>query len=241
MRNASRRQKFEGFDFQVPVCGTKELLGPLVTWDGNGRAQINPIIQSVFNSVNAEESNWFVSVVQGNHYNRVGMLCKGQPFDFVLPEQPDFPLKEEAFILPFDAIFEAVFEDMKQGELFLRTIGRKGIGDRTFVAGPPPPSIDLAVFRKMLSDEGLFNDLASPFTRLKLWYVQNLIYKKVCRDAGVRFVSGEIDGTQDESGFLLPEFVKDAVHANWKWSTEYIKKLMRIIEQIKSEERVKIA
>lgn len=241
LRNASKRQEFEGFDFQVPVCGTKELTGSLITWNGDGRAQINPIIQRVFNSAIADESNWFVSAVQGNHYNRVGMLCKGKPFDFVLPSYPDFPLREDAAILPFDAVWEAVHEDMAQSELLYRAIGENSYGMRTFVAGPPPPSKDLAVFRTMLKDDKHFDDLASPFTRLKLWYVQNLVYSKICEDTKVRFLSGNLENTRDEHGFLLPEFIKDAVHANWKWSTLYIHELMRVITQIKSEEEVESA
>lgn len=160
----------------------------------------------------------------GNQHN-LFLFAPSPMFDFVLASRPGLPVLETARLLP-EALVRAFFRPTFTilGGLLAETAGK---GQRTFVLGTPPPKADEARIRAFLCREAFFLGLAAerglspasaPLTpalvRYKLWCVLQESMAEMARAHGAVFVDIPPE-TQDEHGFLLPEFwVPDSTHAN---------------------------
>lgn len=229
----------EGFEFEAPLCGTKEMPGPLVHFQGDQkRPHLTPLLVALFNRLTPSPDLWLLSMVQGNHYNQLGMLTSGQAFDFSSPDGPETPFDENATHLPYGAVKAAMERQMASLTHYLRRLKVSDFSDQMLIAGTPPPPKDTEVFKPMLDEKGLMPELTSPYVRLKLWRLQNRVYAKMCKDAGLRYIPAELPHAADAEGFLLPEYVKDAVHANGPWAALYLKKVAEEIATIRESRDV---
>ncbi|OWK24289.1 hypothetical protein AJ87_24235 [Rhizobium yanglingense] len=92
LRAAFRTKAFQpsspNFEVVIPLCGTKQFPGDVITYDAKGSEQINSALLSTLNGNPQTEQQdvYLASVCQGNAYNAIGLLIDGQPFDFVVPE-----------------------------------------------------------------------------------------------------------------------------------------------------------
>ena len=63
-----------------------------------------------------------VSMVQGNHYNVIGLVQDGAQFDFVLPGREDLPVLPGAQIILYGAVRDTIVNEMKELEALLRRL-----------------------------------------------------------------------------------------------------------------------
>lgn len=217
---------------EVPVCGTKELPGPLTFQTDNGKNRLNPIIMALMHKHAAGEDTaetWMICMVQGNYYNQVGMLVEGDLFDFILSSQPDLPLEQDAIVLPEAAVRDALKLQMASLNTALPALANSPFGTRTILVGPPPPMKGTAEIEKKLATmaEGSTGNLfISPAAvRLKLWHLQNEIASGMCQSTSISYHKGGMHGTTDEDGYLKQGLVKDAPHANHKYASELLSAL----------------
>lgn len=226
VRRALRSWQDPDLDFEVPVCGTKELTGQLVYQDHKGADRLNPILAALINRYSGgddEAETWFVSMVQGNYYNQLGMFVEGSLFDFVLKGHAEYPLAPGAVVLPVEAVREALSARMTGLKSYLPLMARSPFGSRLLVIGTPPPPASDELLAKTLEEQAQEDLLVSPaFVRLKLWHLQNEIVQSYCDGNGVFYLRGDLPGTQSPEGFLLPKHVKDSVHANHFYSRKLL-------------------
>lgn len=229
----------DGFEFQAPLCGTKEMPGPLVYFQGEKqRPHLTPVLVALLNRLTPSPDLWLLSMVQGNYYNQLGMLTSGQPFDFIDPGEPEAPFDETALHLPYGAVKAAVERQMANLTHYLRRLKVSDFSEQMLIAGTPPPPRDTEVFKPMLEEKGLMAELTPPHVRLKLWRLQDEIYARMSDEAGLRYVSAAMTHAQDGDGYLLPEYVKDAVHANGPWAALYLKKVAEEVTAIRESRNV---
>lgn len=230
VRRAIAAPLVERVRFEAPICGTQEMPGPLLYWDGQKRPQLNAVLAALLNRLSPSPDLWLLSMVQGNHYNQLGMLTSGVPFDFVLPTAPDLPFDAEALNLPFMAVKAALEAQMAPMPTYLDRLRATEFAPQILIAGVSPPPHDSLIFKPMLEEKDLMPELSSPYVRLKLWRLQNEILEEACRARGLVYLSGDILGTQDEEGFLSPAYVKDAVHSNGEWAQMFLRSVADHIE-----------
>ena len=221
----------------APICGTKELPSGLVMTDDLGKTVLNPIVTALLHRIIAGPElarTWLVSMTQGNFYNQFGMVVPGAGFDFVLDSHPDLPLDDQAVLLPCGAVHEALARQMQAMATGAAMLGRQPLEGRVILIGPPPPPRDEAQIAKLLAAQGGADDgvrISAAMTRLKLWHLQNTISARICAEAGVHYLAGDLPGVQDEDGFLRPEFIKDAVHANHGHAAHLLNEIAAIMTQ----------
>lgn len=211
------------------LCGTNEFPGPLISKHPNGSTIVNAAFVSAFNSVKFDDETHMVLVVQGNNYNALGMFVEGQRFDFVLPKDTGMPLTDDATILPVDSMRRMIQVTNSEFVPFLKRVGKMQ-SNKPIVVGPPPPvrgeeEIRALMDKRPKTDGKLL--ISAPFVRLKLWYLQTEFVAAHCLENGAIFINGALENTVDDDGFLLDEYVRDAVHAN----ADYSRLLLQHIEK----------
>lgn len=236
VRGVINRPLADGYAFEAPICGTKEMPGPLLYWDHRKKPRLTAVLAALLNRLTPSPDLWLLSMVQGNYYNQLGMLTFGQPFDFISPDASDLPFENTAVHLPYLAVKAAMEAQMANLRIYLERLKNTDFGAQTLIAGVSPPPRDMVHFKPMLEEKGLMTDLSPAHVRLKLWRLQDQIYANICKKQGVEYVSGFISEAQDEDGYLSPEYVKDAVHANGEWAALYLKKVAAAITRRRERE-----
>jgi hypothetical protein len=209
----------------APLCGTKEMPGPIVLRDLNGRWHLTATLSALMHAISARDdapTTCLMSMLQGNHYNQIGMIASGGAFDFVLPSHCDLPLSRTATLLPYKAVRAMLIEAMSEVREYTSLMSRSCFASRTIIAGAPPPVRDDTLILELLKRGQITDPPSAPHVRLKLWLLQNQIYTELCHGTPLTYLPATPEGTQDAEGFLLPKFVKDAVHANGKWGAQYL-------------------
>lgn len=242
-----------GVTAEVPVCGTKELPGPVIYLQPGTKPALNPVIIALLNKAQARPTasgTWAVSMVQGNFFNQLGMVTSARHFDFVLDSHPDLPLTPGATILPCAAVRRVLAQQMAEFQAYAPILARTAFHDRMILVGPPPPprgeqeiAALLAADPKGTTQAALITPalitpaLITPaFTRLKLWHLQNQLAAGYCAAARLQYLAGDLasylagdlSGVQDADGFILPDFIKDAVHANHTYAAILLHRLAQI-------------
>lgn len=216
-------------DHITQLCGTNEFPGPLISQHLNGSPIVNAAFISAFNSAKFDDNTHLVLVVQGNNYNALGMFVEGQKFDFVLPKKAHIPLTEDAVVLPVDSVRRMIQITNSEFVPFLKRVAKMP-SNKPIVVGPPPPVRGEAEIRVLMDKQAGKSDntlISPPFVRLKLWHLQTEFTAAHCLENGATFVSGALEDTVDEDGFLLDAYVRDAAHAN----ADYSRLLLQFIEQ----------
>lgn len=155
------------------------------------------------------------SMVGGAVHNIMGLVQHPEPFDFVLPADPDLPIDKSATHLPVAAIESAM---MRQLQEYLDIIGlvRQVATGRVFHFEPPPPFKDNA---RLVADVpwAFFPDLTTqvspPSLRYKFWRLASQLVRDYCMSHDVEFVQIPLS-VIDRDGYLRPEYYGDAMHVN---------------------------
>lgn len=157
-----------------------------------------------------------VSAAGGSAHDMLGLAQHPQPFDLVLPEEPDLPLTSGARIVSHAAVDAAVRGLMEPEQLDLvRLLARP---DRRVVHIEPPPVIgDDARLSAQLMDMPFVPPgspgPSPPWLRYKLWRVHSAIVREACAAAGVVFAPAPAAAMAD-GRFLRPELYERPCHAN---------------------------
>jgi hypothetical protein len=159
------------------------------------------------------------SAIGGNQFNAFGMIQHTTPFDFVEPELPQAPLREDALKIPV-AVLEQMFTGFiggKDGTQLLRL--RRAFGGRFFHLAPPPPKEDDAFVLRTADTYFRERNIAMArvnpaYLRLKLWLLQVRVTEAFCRENDIGMLRPPAEA-KTTSGFLAPNYYgTDATHAN---------------------------
>lgn len=214
----------------VLLCGTSEFPDDVVLYDSSGKERLNPCLISALRHHSANDPavmNILVSVVQGNYYNNVALVQEpGESFDFVVPGHEHLPLNDTVQAVPYTAISESIANAAKSFPSYIKRLSGLGYKRAFHIGAPPPPaSNDLIIeeFRNRVDDVDHI-EVVEPYVRQKLWIAQNAFMNAYCRKYGITYISAP-EKAITEDGFLKPEYIKDSVHGNAKYSVLVLQKV----------------
>lgn len=171
----------------------------------------------------------------GSHYWNWSLTPGPAPFDFVDPEADDAaPLIGE--MVPYDIV---------------RALARQSLGHATqvvdFVLGlgarpllqflPPPPIRDLTpdvglpAQRKSLAELVESTGISPPSFRMKMWRMCRAAMLEAFGKYGIPCIDGPA-GALDAGGYLRPEFIGDALHANSEWGRLQMRHLLDVPDRV---------
>lgn len=161
----------------------------------------------------------------GNQQNQWFLFAPRPMFDFALASRPDLPVESEADLVSEAMVRELFWPSLAILAAMVEELVR--LDARIVLLGTPPPKRSADLIKGFLEKEPLLVKLAAEkgysmtdvevtpaIIRLKLWRVIQDMMAELAAANGGAFVEVPPE-TQDELGFLLPEFwAPDATHAN---------------------------
>lgn len=148
----------------------------------------------------------------------IGLRRHPQPFDFVLPEQPDLPIDPEAELIPSAALATALKKKKDAYGYYniLDRIAAVAKGPVYQFEWPPPAADEWLVNRVSARQRSGRSGRELPvnrFLRYKLWRLTSQTLREHTAKLGFTFVPHP-PAAADEEGFLRIEYVRNASHAN---------------------------
>lgn len=178
-------------------------------------------------------SGMLVSTIGGNQHQAFGLVQHPEPFDFHDPVSGG-PIGQGAHILPYHAIWDVFERGLRGGDGTRLQRLKKAARGRCLHLTPPPPKQDAQhILRKFETDfaaKGILELGVTPApVRLKLWKLQVRVTQHLCKEWGIELLPPP-EGTQDPTGFLLPEFyADDATHANAPYGERVLQQLEAVL------------
>lgn len=197
--------------------------------DQSGNYILNPqLTRLVDERVPKTYQRVFVSMFGGNAHNALTLLEHPKPFDFILPEQPDYSRVFGARLLPHGLISRFIFKLAEGYMLNLATL-KNAFPDPVFhIESPPPIGDDQYILDNL---DHYFRDQAENPTpapralRYKLWRLHSGMIRAHAEAHGVQFMPSPVDAVDGE-GFLLPsDYANDATHAGPVYGLRVLKQL----------------
>ena len=232
-----RRALLSGFSSgvyrpEVLLCGTREFPGGGWVRTTGGQPMLSPVLLSALHTAEIRASDWLISLVGGNYFNQVGMVFVDQEFDFVLARRPELPLNKSATFLPESAVRGVLKQHLDDFLSYAKLLAAHSNPDQTIVVGPPPPASTLEEISSLIAADQKASRgkvrPASPWVRLKLWSLQEEEMREICQMTKLNYCSGAED-VSDDDGFLLREYVRDGVHANFEYANVVLDKIGKLI------------
>ena len=170
------------------------------------------------------------SAVGGAAHNMLALVVHPRAFDFVLPERPALPLMEGAEVLPYAAVRDAMAALVQEYLDIIRLVRRTAKG-RVFHIDAPPPLEDSG---RILQDvpwmffQDLTRKVAPAPLRWKCWRLHSDLVEAFCRAEGIQ-VLGAPTESMEASGFLKPEFYRDAMHVQDSYGALVLRQMKAVL------------
>jgi hypothetical protein len=179
------------------------------------------------------EADLVFSCFGGNAHNILGLVRHPRPYDFVLEDEPERPMAEDAEIVPAALIEDAL---AKQGGFpetiwCLRALRQAYRG--TLVHCESPPQIPSEAH--LLKYAGVFKEKFDQFgvapaeLRYKLWRLHSRLIRRECDALGILFLDAPPEMV-DAQGFLVePAWNPDTTHGNAVYGMAVIRQLTALV------------
>ena len=160
----------------------------------------------------------FVCVIGGNQHAVFSTIRHPVPFDFVMPDHPEF-ITSGPELIPYRTLYGYFLTALRDGDGQMIAALRRSTSARMFHLVAPPPKRDNNWIEQhhdtLFASEGIASSgVSEPALRMKFWHLQNDALAQICGELGIELI-GPPSGACDEFGFLLPEYYAgDATHAN---------------------------
>jgi len=199
---------------------------PEVEGDGDD-ARFAPALVDGIREQLARHSPLVASASGGNVHNGFALIRHPRPYDFLLSGEHGPALDPAAEPIPEAQVRAALEAGLVRDRLRLREIKRIA-GDVVQLESPPPVADSgwiAAQADAYFKDRGLGElGVAPPGLRYKIWRLHSQIVADYCAGIGLRFLPVPPE-TQDENGFLKPEYAGDATHGNEAFGEAVIRAL----------------
>jgi hypothetical protein len=199
--------------------------------DPAGGYQINPELVDLVNErVPPDYKRVFISMFGGNAHNALTLLEHPEPFDFILPGQPNCPRVPNAQLLPYDFLGRFIHSMAAVYMLNLETLYKAFKDPIIHIESPPPIGDDQFVMDNL--DQYFAGQYEDPrpaprWLRYKLWRLHSALVSEHAKALGVDFLPAPSD-SMDSEGFLVREdYGTDATHAGPNYA-------LRVMKQIES-------
>ncbi len=198
---------------------------------GIGGFDWSPALQAELDKAGLEADLVF-SCCGGNAHNILGLVRHPRPYDFVLEDEPDRPISNDAEIVPAALVEDALACQGGFPETIwcLRALRQAYKGLLVHCESPPQiPSEDhllqyAGVFKEKFDQHGV----APAELRYKLWRLHSRLIRRECEVLGITFVDAPPE-MLDAQGFLVEQaWNPDATHANTVYGMAVIRQLIAL-------------
>ncbi|KKC26968.1 hypothetical protein [Sphingomonas sp. SRS2] len=199
---------------------------PELVGEGNDAVFTGALAETIRDQID-RHAPLVASASGGNVHNGFALIRHPRPYDFLLSEEDGPPLDPEAEPISEMLVRAVLEEGLARDRIRLREI-RRVAGEVNQLESPPPLADSEAIAAQAeayFKDRGIGNlGVASPGLRYKIWRLHSRIVAGYCAELGMRFLPVPRE-TQDEKGFLLPQFGGDATHGNRDYGEAVIRQL----------------
>jgi hypothetical protein len=170
------------------------------------------------------------SQIGGNVHQFFGLFEHPEPFDFILPDQPQLPCGAGALLLPYGYCARTLLTRMSGNFAALAAL-RNSVSGVVHHLESPPPVEDSAYCQASLPPvfrEPAYQGLrvAAPVFRYKVWRLHSTVIRQECERLGIHFIPCPPE-SMDEHGFLRRPFMtEDPLHANELYGALVLKQIL---------------
>lgn len=183
---------------------------------GGGHLVPNPHLDKLIDEeIPSEHRRAYVSMFGGNAHNALTLLEMDEPFDVILPSEPDLPRLPGRRLIPYDAVRAFIEYQARFHIMNTSVMSQRKDGPLFHIESPPPigdnhyVSLHLENYFKEQGDR----PITPPLLRYKLWRVHSQIVREACEAYGVTFIPAPDEGMLDGK-WLRPEgYSGDSTHA----------------------------
>lgn len=176
--------------------------------------------------INAKAYQSLVLSIGGGPHIFLGLPQSPEPFDFILPSEPDLPLQQNARILPYDSVVALIHSRNQQHWPTFKALRANFEGPIFHLDYPPPVPGKWALrhplkFAKIFDEQGV-----SPLSlRYKLWRVNLASMAEILSASSVQRLEVPADMLDSDGAMAHKALYRDPVHANGKYGRAVIQQL----------------
>ncbi len=231
MRSAAKtRREADPDRLRTRVIHTVEpQYAPELVGEGE-EAHFAPVLVETIRDQIARHDPLVASASGGNVHNAFALIRHPRPYDFLLSAEEGPPLDPEAEPITEALVRAALVAGLERDRLRLREI-RRVAGNFVQLESPPPVADGGYIAKRA---DAFFKDraiadlgVAPAALRYKIWRLHSHIVAGYCAALGVSFLPVPRE-TQDDGGFLKPEYAGDATHGNEAYGEAVIRSLEAI-------------
>lgn len=184
---------------------------------------LNPVIRA---KVVQSGAQFVLMASGGNEHNLIGVSGEPGPFDFVLPEDPYGEIDPTARIVPAALVRAAMARRLADCFALLRAMAQEA-GVPVLQIEPPPPVPDEDLILRALAERNVTTGVRPRRLRYKLWRLQSMLYREVCRDSGVTFLPCPPEAMTADGMMAREAWGADGTHANAWYGERVIRQIER--------------
>lgn len=191
--------------------------------------QLNPRLAEI---IAQERPGAVLLCVHGNEHIALSVVRRHEPIDFILGENPDLALEEDATLLTEAAIRETLRERMNETFAIVSAVKRATSAPLVCIEPPPPlPDTQILAYPKEFFRKAVDSAKLSPeLFRHKVWRVQSALYREICATHGVAFVAVPQQLISPPGVLAREAWGADATHANAVFGAAMIDQAIRLME-----------
>ncbi|WP_143074752.1 hypothetical protein [Methylobacterium sp. ap11] len=174
------------------------------------------------------EETVIVSTMTGNENHIISLLKNEDPFDFILPDEEDLPLEENANIISYDIMYRMILNRVEQWWPFVR--GLKKLTERRIMQVSPVPPIGdndriLEKLDQYFKENSENPEISSKILRYKTWRLLSKILQDLCEKDDVEFVPVPQSMLEDGKFLSRDGWYTDATHGSPEYSKSVLKEI----------------
>lgn len=191
---------------------------PWVKIEDRGYAYNDKLTRDLSELVDEQRTDVVIASVWGNQHFTLGIVNHAEPFDFILPSNPDLRRVPGSRIVPYEVV-RSLAQQRFELELGLIPLVQGFTDLPIFVTSAPPV---IGIDSKILASTGSVEldakiaefGLAPAVFRYKIWRLCESVVKDYCEKNGVGFIPAP-EESYDAEGYLLERYWwSDPLHAN---------------------------
>jgi hypothetical protein len=206
-----------------------EITGPML-WADSRHYGYDPTTDSLKPQVIEDIAGGPVfSALGGFAHALLGLVQHPEPFDFILPDAPDMPLIDGAYLVPYAVARDVVAEHLASYHRYMELVRQATDEAMYHLAAPPVLRDDETVLADVPWGRPNFpksGNVSPASLRWKLWHLANGLTRQFSEANDIRFIECP-RSAMDEEGYLRPEYYSEAFHGNANYGA-------LVIDQIKA-------
>jgi len=210
----------------------EEQYKPLQHSDG-GRMRYNPrVLQDISDAIGQLAPDCLIVSILGAEPYLYGIINDPRPFDFLLPDQPEFGLSPGTELIPYDLLARRFRGDLDWQFDIVRSVQELHRLPMYHIEAPPPVANADLIAAKVY---GHFKEKMIEFGRpgvsfrYKVWWLFSQMAKDICAELGIIPIDGPPE-SRDVGGFLAETYFLDGVHGTDEYGALIAREVARAMQ-----------